>query len=281
VALLKAADAVVVCVGLNRNSEAEGRDRAFELPQLQQDLIKAATGANPRTIVINNSGAAVGMTSWQEKAAAIVQAWYLGQEGGIAIGEALFGDVNPSGRLCSTFDRTFEENPAFVNYPGQNQSGQNYPTVKYEEGIFYGYRGYDKAGKAPLFPFGYGLSYTTFEFSNLQAARVASSNGSPSAVKVTLNVKNTGNRTGAEVVQIYVGEQGCPLPRPARELKGFAKVQLNPGATARVEIPLESDAFAYWSPEKKGWVIDASNTFTIEAGESERAIKLRQNVTLK
>jgi beta-glucosidase len=280
-AVLKAADAVIVCVGLNRNSETEGRDRDFELPQLQRDLIKLATGANPRTIVINNSGAAVGMASWQEQAAAVVQAWYLGQEGGMAIGGMLFGDVNPSGRLCSTFDRSFEENPAFANYPGRNQPGQNYPTVKYEEGIFYGYRGYDKAGKTPLYPFGYGLSYTTFELSNLRAERVASTGAAAPAVRVTLDVKNTGARAGTEVVQIYVGEQESSLPRPVRELKGFAKVQLNPGQSKSVEISLDSDAFAYWSPEKKGWVIDASHTFTIEAAESERAVKLRQNVTLK
>jgi beta-glucosidase len=279
-AALKAADAVIVCVGLNRDSETEGRDRAFELPQLQQDLIKLAAGANPRTIVVNNSGAAVGMTQWQGQAAAIVQAWYLGQEGGIALGETLFGDSNPSGRLCSTFDKTFEENPAFANYPGRNEEGKNYPTVKYEEGIFYGYRGYDKAGKEPLYPFGYGLSYTTFEMSNLRA-ELRKTAGLVPSVKVTLDVKNTGSRAGAQVVQIYVGEKDCPLPRPVRELKGFARVQLNPGQSKSVEMTLGVDAFSYWSPDKKDWVVDASNTFTIEAAESERAVKLRQTVTLQ
>jgi beta-glucosidase len=183
--------------------------------------------------------------------------------------------VNPSGRLCSTFDRTFEENPAFANYPGQNAPGQNYPTVEYEEGIFTGYRGYDKAGKAPLYPFGFGLSYTTFEMSNLTAKR------DDTSINIALDVKNTGSRAGAEVVQIYVGEKGCPLPRPVRELKGFAKVSLEPGASRHVELVLGPDAFSYWSPDKKTWVADSDNTFTVEAAASERDIKLKRDVTLK
>jgi beta-glucosidase len=274
-AQVKAADAVIVCVGLNRNSESEGRDRAFELPQLQQDLILAAATANPNTIVINNSGAAVGMTKWMDKTPAIIQAWFLGQEGGVAIGDVLFGDVNPSGRLCSTFDKTFEENPAFANYPGVNQAGQNYPTVKYEEGVFYGYRGYEKAGKAPLYPFGYGLSYTTFEWSNMKVERAGA------GMKVGLDVKNTGKRAGAEVVQVYVGEQNASVPRPVRELKGFAKVTVNPGETRHVEIALPVRAFSYWNAEKHDWATNANSTFTIEAGGSARDIKLKQIATLK
>jgi beta-glucosidase len=276
-ALLKAADAVIVCVGLNRYSEAEGRDRAFDLPKLQQDLIRLATDANPRTIVINNSGAAVGMASWADQTPAILQAWYLGQAGGIAIGQALFGDINPCGRLCSTFDRTFEENPAFANYPGQNLPGQNYPTVKYDEGVFYGYRGYDKAAKAPLFPFGHGLSYTSFEFSNLQVAQKAAG----AEANVSLEVRNTGARAGAEIVEIFVGEQACPIPRPLRELKAFAKVQLDPGQTRRIEIYLGPGAFAYWSPDKKTWTADTGNTFIVEAAASERDIRLKQSLSLK
>jgi beta-glucosidase len=279
-ALLKAADAVIVCVGFNRNSETEGRDRPFDLPQLQQDLIKFAATNNSRTIVINNSGAAVGMTPWLEQTPAVVQAWYLGQEGGIAIGEVLFGDFNPSGHLVSTFDRTFEDNPAFKNYPGGPTEGKNYTTVKYEEGLFYGYRGYDKANKAPLFPFGFGLSYTTFQYSGIRVDVVPIAGGIPTA-KVSLDVKNTGTRAGTDIVQIYVGEQGCPLPRPTRELKAFAKVQLKPGQSTRVEIPLAPDAFAYWSPDKKSWTTDFGNAFTIEAASSERDVQVKQVITLK
>jgi beta-glucosidase len=272
-AAAKTADVAIVCVGLNRGLESEGRDRSFDLPSYQQYLISAVCKANPRTIVINNSGAAVGMADWINQPAAVLQAWYLGQEGGLAIASVLFGDFNPCGHLCSTFDRTFEDNPAFASYPGTTPAGTTIPIVSYSEGLFYGYRGYDKTGKQPLFPFGYGLSYTSFAFSNLECVK------SGNCVNVSLDVKNTGKRPGAEVVQVYVGEQGCPLPRPKRELKGFSKVMLKPGETRRVQISLPKDAFSYWSPDKKDWTVDAGHQFTIEAGMSERDIKAKGAVT--
>jgi beta-glucosidase len=268
----KAADAAIVCVGLNRGTESEGRDRSFDLPTYQQFLISAVCAANPHTIVINNSGAAVGMAQGMKGASAILQAWYLGQEGGLAIGGVLFGDFNPCGHLCSTFDRTFEDNPAFAYYPGTTPAGSAFPVEPYTEGLFYGYRGYDKAGRNPLFPFGYGLSYTSFKLSNLKCAE------SGGSVSVSLDVKNTGTRPGAQVVQIYVGEQNCPIPRPKRELKGFSKVMLQPGQTRRVTINVPRDSFAYWSPDKKDWTVDAGHAFAIEAGLSERDIKLKGTV---
>ena len=271
-AAAKSADAVIVCVGLTNNVESEGRDRPFELPAIQQYLIQKATAANTHTIVVTNGGAAIGMTSWEPATPAILHAWYLGQEGGTALAQTLFGEINPSGRLCSTFDRTFEENPASAYYPGTTPAGSAFRVEPYTEGIFYGYRGYDKAGKAPLYPFGYGLSYTRFAMSNLKIDKDGT------GFKVSVDVKNTGDRAGADVVQIYVGEKGCPLPRPLRELKGFAKVSLKPGETQHAEIPLPRDSFAYWSPEKKGWTVDTGNTFTIEAAESERDIKLQGTV---
>jgi beta-glucosidase len=272
---VKSADAAIVCVGLNRTTERESADRPFELPGLQQYLINAVGAANPRTVVINNSGAAVGMMNWNKSAAAVMQAWYLGQEGGVAIGNVLFGDYNPSGKLCSTFDKTFEDNPAFAYYPGKTPAGVNYPVAPYTEGIFYGYRGYDKANKEPLYPFGHGLSYTTFELSNMKITP------SSTDVLVSLDVKNTGQRAGAEVVQIYVGEQSPAIERPLRELKGFSKVMLNAGQTKRIEISLPKDSFAYWSPAKKDWTIDAGNKFTIEAGVSERDIKLKETIGIQ
>jgi beta-glucosidase len=268
------ADAVVLCVGLNRNMESEGRDRAFELPDVQQYLINAASHLNGHAIVINNSGAGVGMSGWEGSAAAILQAWYLGQEGGIAVGEVLFGDVNPSGRLCSTFDRKFEDNPAFAFYPGQNQGGAAYPVEPYTEGLFYGYRGYDKSGKDPMYPFGYGLGYTTFRMSNMRVEKAGAD------VKVFLDLTNTGSRAGAEVAQIYVGEEQCPVPRPRRELKAFSKVTLAPGETRHVEITLPRQSFAYWSPARKDWTVDAGNRFTIEAGVSERDIRASQTISV-
>jgi beta-glucosidase len=273
--MVKNADAVVVCIGLNRNVEHEDSDRPFELPDAQQYLVTALTTANPRTIAINNSGAAVGMTGWMNDCGAILQAWYLGQEGGTAIGEVLFGDVNPSGRLISTFDKHFEDNPAFANYPGEQVEGKPFPVEHYSEGIFYGYRGYDKAGKDPLFPFGFGLSYTTFSLSNLKV------DTSSTDVKVTLDVQNTGSRPGSDVVQVYVGETGSPVPRPLRELKGFQKVQLDSGQTRSIEIDLPRRAFAYWSTDKEDWVVDSGNSFTISASESERDIKLSQSVVIQ
>ena len=271
-AVARSADAVIVCVGLNSGSEAEGRDRPFELPEIQQYLIHAVSKINSHAIVINNSGAAVGMTGWERAAGAILQAWYLGQEGGIAVGEVLFGDVNPSGRLSSTFDKRFEDNPAFPYYPGTNSSAAPYRVEPYTEGIFYGYRGYDKAGKDPLYPFGFGLSYTTFKLSNMKVEKARFD------VKVTLDIRNTGSRAGAEAVQIYVGEEGCPFPRPRRELKAFSKVTLAPGETRTVGITLPPESFAYWSPATRDWTVDTGNSFTIEAGVSERDIKLMKTI---
>jgi len=271
---IKSADAVIACVGLNRNAESEGRDRPFELPDIQQQLIKSVSALNPRVVVINNSGAGVGMSAWAQDAAAILQAWYLGQEGGTAIGEVLFGDVNPSGHLASTFDKHFEDNPAFSYYPGKQVGGTNYPVEPYTEGIFYGYRGYDKAGKDPMFPFGFGLSYTTFQVANMKVEKAGTN------VMVSVDVKNTGSRAGAEVIQIYVGEQNCPEPRPVRELKGFGRVMLNSGQTKRVEVTLPHDAFAYWSSTTGNWKVDAGNKFTIEAGVSERDISVRETLAV-
>ena len=191
--------------------------------------------------------------------------------------------MNPSGHLCSTFDRKFEDNPAYPYYPGKIESGANYPVEPYTEGIFYGYRGYDKAGKKPMFAFGYGLSYTTFKYSNLKVTTVEALRrlAMTASATVSLDVKNTGKRAGADVVQVYVGERGCPLPRPVRELKGFQRVMLNPGETKRVEISLPRDAFAYYDPAKHDWTVDSGKTFTIEVGQSEQDIKLSDKTTIR
>ena len=268
----KEADVVVVCVG---PSESEGDDREFELPSSQQDLIRSVSAVNPHTVVVLNAGAAVEMLAWIDSVDAVVHAWYLGQEGGSALGEALFGDINPSGRLCSTFVRRFEDNPAAANYPKSNLQKANlpFPAVCYKEGVFVGYRGYDKAGKEPLFPFGHGLSYTTFEMSNMKV-EVAHQEAI-----VRVDVKNTGERAGAEVVQIYVGQKKCSVERPLRELKGFAKVMLQPGQSKTVQIHLNHRAFAFWSPMVNDWTVEPGQ-FTIEAAQSERDIRLTQSVVI-
>ena len=270
----RAADAVVVCVGLNATSEREAADRSFDLPEAQNRLIAALAAANKRVIVTNNSGAAVGMTEWIGQVPAVLQTWYLGQEGGIALGAVLFGDVNPSGRLPDTFDRAFADNPAYPNYPGAPEPGHPWPVERYKEGIFVGYRGYDHDGKSPLFPFGYGLSYTTFAYSDLRVANVGED-----AATVTLKVKNTGARAGAEVVQVYVGQPKCPVERPVRELKAFTKVMLQPGETREVTVQLPREAFAFWHPEKSAWTVDPA-AFVVEAGSSSRELPLRAELKL-
>jgi len=259
------ADAVVICVG---RYEEEGRDRSFELPVAQQKLITAIAAVNPRTIVVNNSGAGVDMAPWNDKAQAIVQAWFPGQEGGTALGEILFGDVNPSGHLPMTFDRALTDNEAMNNYPGKTLQDKKWPEVHYEEGIFVGYRGYDRTGKTPLYPFGYGLSYTSFKYTNLVV------NKSGAGAKASLDLTNEGKRDGAAVVQIYVGQPKCSVERPLRELKGFAKVMLKAGEMKHVEVDLPKDSFAFWSPAKKDWTVEPGS-FVIEAGASERDIRLQ------
>jgi beta-glucosidase len=270
----KSADAVIFCAGFGGSSEHEGSDRDFELSGVQQRLISGLAAINPKTIVVLNSGAGVGMEEWYDATPAIVQAWYIGQEGGTALGEVLFGDVNPSGRLPSTFDRKFEDNPAYGDYPGTFVRDQDYPVEHYSEGIFVGYRGYDKNQKDPLFPFGYGLSYTTFEFSNMKLEKM------DDGVHVHVDVTNTGHVAGAEVVQVYVGQQKCSVERPVRELKGFAKVSLKAGETQSVEVLLPRDSFSFWSPDQKGWTVEPG-AFTIEAGASSRDIRCKDSIAIE
>jgi hypothetical protein len=269
----KSADAVIFCAGFNGTSEHEGSDRDFELSGVQQRMISGLAAINPKTIVVLNSGAGVGMENWFDATPAILQAWYIGQDGGTALGEVLFGDVNPSGRLPSTFDRKFEENPAFANYPGEYVRDMDWPVEHYSEGIFIGYRGYDKSQKDPLFPFGFGLSYTTFEFSNMKLEKMED------GVHVHVDVSNTGKVAGAEVVQIYVGQQNCSVERPVRELKGFAKILLKPGETQSVEVILPRDSFSFWSPVKKDWTVEPG-AFTIEAGASSRDIRCKDSIAI-
>jgi beta-glucosidase len=267
----KQADVAIVCTG---RLAGECNDSFFELPLVQQHLVKAVVAANPRTIVVNTSGAGLDLARVSESVPALVQAWFLGQEACTAIGDVLFGRVNPSRRLPMTFDRNLNDNAAFANYPGDIlKDTKQPPFVKYQEGIFVGYRGYAKSGKAPLFPFGYGLSYTHFKFSNLKVQPTAD------GAKATLDVTNSGAREGAEVVQLYVGQPKAPVERPLRELKGIAKVSLKPGETQQVIIDLPRDSFAYWSPAKKAWTVDAGQ-FIVEAGASSRDIRLKQFVQI-
>jgi beta-glucosidase len=264
------ADVAIFVAGLPHTKfyDSEGTDRKdLKLPFGQNELIEKVLAANPKTIVVLIDGGAVEMP-WVEKAPAILQAWYPGMEGGNALAEILYGDIDPSGKLPCTFPHQLSDSPAHAlsAFPGKDG------VVRYEEGIFVGYRWYDEKNIEPLFPFGFGLSYTSFKYSNLQLAGPAGPHDP--LVCVQCDVTNTGSRAGAEVVQVYVNQSHPKLPRPPRELKGFSRIYLKPGETGSVSIPLDSSSFAYYDPIQSAWVADHDD-FTIEVGSSSRDIRLR------
>ncbi len=272
------ADAVVLAVGFDPSSESEGADRTFGLPPGQDELIEKISGVNKHVIVVVTSGGAVDMSRWLDRVPAIVEAWYSGQEGGTALAQILCGDVSPSGRLPVTFERRWEDNPVHDSYypePGTRQ-------VVYKEGVFVGYRGYERSGVRPLFSFGYGLSYSTFRYANLAIRRVNSSPGRPSApqYEVSWDVTNTGSREAADVSQVYVGEDHPVVPRPARELKGFARVDLRPGQTLRVKVTLNWRAFSYYDAAAHGWRVD-SGAYTVSVGSSVDQIVLKSSLPIR
>ena len=257
--IAKAADAVVVSVGFDPSNEAEGSDRTFSLPWGQETLINAIAAINPRTVVTVTSGGAVATEGWLAHVPALLQTWYPGQEGGTAVAKVLIGSANPEGHLPISFEKRWEDNPTHDNYYATNGH------VTYSEGVFVGYRYYTGSSIKPLFPFGYGLSYTTFSFSHLTV--------SPQHV-VSFDVTNTGSRNGAEVAQVYVGDPSARIKRPTKELKGFRKVRLAPGETKHVTVQLDARAFSYWD---HGWRIDPGQ-FVIYVGDSSEHTPL--SVTL-
>lgn len=267
------ADVVVVEAGFQQESESEGGDRTFSLPFGQNELIQAIATANPNTVVAVTSGGNVDSTDWIDSVPAYLQTWYGGQAGGQALAEILFGDINPSGHLPATFERRLEDNPAFANYYPAAGSKD----VDYKEGIFVGYRGYEKNKVAPLFPFGFGLSYTTFKFSNLKLSQTAQ--GPDVRAVATFDVTNTGQRRGAEVAQLYVTEDQPKVPRPVHELKGFQRVDLGPGETGHISIPLDARSFSYYDVASKKWTIGSSK-FTISIGDSLISLPLKAPLTI-
>jgi beta-glucosidase len=273
VAAAKSADVVIYIGGLNHDEgfDCEGRDRTnMNLPFGQDELIQKIVAANPRTIVVLE-GTMVEMDAWLGQVPAVLQAWYPGMEGGNALAEVLFGDVNPSGKLPATFPKKLSDTPASVfgpaAYPGVNG------TVTYSEGLLVGYRWYDAKNVEPLFSFGFGLSYTTFKYSNL---KLVASNGDTNGVLVTaqFEIENTGTVPGAEVAELYVHPESPGVTRPEKELKGFKKVFLNAGETQTVSIPLNQGAFAFYSPEEKSWVAE-KGYYKILVGGSSRDIALQ------
>jgi beta-glucosidase len=278
-ALAAKANVVIVAAGFDPESESEGADRTFRLPPGQDELIHDMVAANKNTILILNSGGNVDMNAWIDSAPALLHTWYPGQEGGKAAAEILFGDINPSGRLPATFERHWEDNPVHDNYypPGGTTK------VVYKEGLFVGYRGYEKNDTKPLFPFGYGLSYTTFKYGNLAIKPVDSAVKSESLssplYQVSFDVTNTGAREGADVAQVYVADPQTKVSRPAKELKGFARINLKPGETKTATVVLDGRAFAYYDVDAKQWHADP-HAFQILVGRSSQDIQLQGTLTL-
>jgi beta-glucosidase len=268
VAAAKDADAVLYVGGLNHQFDSEGDDRPdMKLPYAQDTLIADLLAANPKTVVVLVGGSPVEMP-WVDRAGSLVWMYYGGQEAGRALADVLLGDANPSGHLPTTFPKRLADSPAHA-LPGAYAD----KIVVYKEGLLVGYRWFDKKGIEPLFPFGHGLSYTSFSLSNPQASV------SKDGATVSLDVQNTGKRAGAEVVQVYVGQPHCSVERPVRELKGFAKVMLQPGQSKRVEIALPREAFAFWHPQKRAWTVEPGQ-FVIEIGDSSRSLPCKMTVVV-
>jgi beta-glucosidase len=264
------ADTVVLAVGFDSETEGEGADRTFRLPPGQDELIRQIAAINQNVIILVTAGGAVDMTPWLDSIPGVLQTWYPGQEGGTALAEILFGDVNPSGRLPITFERRWEDNPVHDNYYPSDSSKQ----IVYRERLFVGYRGYEHNGTKPLFPFGYGLSYTAFAYRNLSLARAGNN------ITVSFDITNTGKREGDEVAQVYVGDKHANVPRPAKELKGFAKIHLRPGEARHVAVKLDRRAFSYYDVNLKQWHIDPGE-FDILVGQSAEQIELHGKLMLK
>jgi beta-glucosidase len=271
IAAAKKADVAIVCVS-TRRMEGEGSDRpSMDLPANQAGLIRAIAAANKNTVVVLNNGTPVTMKDWLANVPAVVEAWLPGQEGGTALAAILFGDVNPSGKLPDTLAASREDYPDFGNYPGANHQ------VNYAEGIYVGYRHFDQVAIVPLFPFGYGLSYTTFGYDNLKLSQnKLSPDGS---VTASVDITNTGKRAGEEVVELYIHDPRPQIDKPVRELKGFTKVALKPGETKTVQFTVQPRALAYFDTPGHQWKADAGD-YEIQVGASSRDLRQKAELHL-
>jgi beta-glucosidase len=258
---LNGVDAAILVMGLNHDlyNDCEGRDRkSFELPQDQIDLIRSTCRKIPKTIVVLINGSPIAMDPWLEEVPALLEAWYGGMEAGKVIAQILFGDLNPEGKLPITFPKKLADSPAHTNpprtYPGIMKLLLKHDRVYYDEDIFVGYRHFEEKNIKPLFPFGFGLSYTQFAFSNLKIAKIEP-NEDPE-VRISVDVKNIGDREGKEVVQVYVQTPGQVIARPKKELKAFQKVHLRPGESKTVSLTLKKSECAYYDTPTKSWVVE-------------------------
>ncbi len=284
-ALAKAgeADTVVLCIGMTKEVEGEGHDRPFELDEAQLNLIRQVCGINKNVVAVLTAGGNVEMESWLDDVSGLLMVWYPGQEGGQAVAEILFGEVNPSGKLPATFERKLEDRSSFDNYhvpqrrfvrEGSNEEKR----VRISDGVFTGYRHFDRHGIEALFPFGFGLSYTSFEYGDLRIPRNSIDSGE--SLEVSFSITNTGDRAGAESAQLYVSAPESSHPRPVKELKDFAKTPvLEPGESCTLTCTLDEKAFRYFDPVKSDWVIEPGD-FGILVGASSTDILLEGKITV-
>jgi beta-glucosidase len=268
------ADAVILSVGFNASSESEGGDRSFDLPVGQDQLIERIgeldKKAGKKTIVMITSGGSVNVTPWKDDVDGIFETWYAGEEGGVAAARLLFGDANPSGHLPISWEKKITDNPSYAHYYPDPDTNK----IVYREGIFMGYRGYEHNHIEPQYPFGFGLSYTTFQFGNLKSTPTEDGHYS-----VTFDVTNTGQRPGATVAQLYVGENKPSVERPAKELKGFERVMLEPGQTKQVSMKLDPRSFSFFDVKSGAWHADAGD-YELLLGDSSENIEQRATIHL-
>jgi beta-glucosidase len=275
VELARGADHVVVFLGLPGEDESEGFDRThIDLPANQLVLLHALAEVHDQLIVILANGGVVRVSTWDDKVAAILECWLSGQAAGGAAVDLLLGAANPSGKLAETIPARLQDNSSYLNFPGEEG------VVHYGEGIFIGYRAYDTLLQHVNYPFGFGLSYTTFRIDDVNVSTAGSVENGDLAVTVTASVSNIGQRAGAEVVQVYVGDVEASVARPLHELKGFARVHLEPGETKQVSCPLDERAFAFWSRRFGQWVVE-SGEFIIAVGNSSRHLVATEAITIE
>ena len=276
--LVKNADCVVVCLGHDSLTEKENFDRTFHLPAGQEEYLRKILALNENVVVVLNGGGGIEMTPWISDVKAVLMAWYPGQQGGLAVSEIITGKVSPSGKLPVSIEKKLEDNPSYVNYYEnvdrvRTPEVNPYSRVEYREGVFMGYRGYEKNNVTPLFSFGFGLSFTSFEYSDIRTIK----DGEGFIVK--FDVTNTGKVAGAEVAQLYVSDEECSVVRPLKELKGFEKVFLNPGQTKTVSIRLDDTAFRFYDTYGHKFVVEPGR-FTIRVGASSADIRLTTSLIL-
>jgi beta-glucosidase len=268
VALVARASAVVVFLGVPAGDESEGFDRAhIDLPANQAALLAHLAHTNPNLVVVLANGSAVRLSDWERHAGAVLECWLSGQAAGGAVADLLFGAANPCGRLAETLPLRLEDTPSYLNFPGE--AGH----VRYGEGVFVGYRGYDALDREVSYPFGHGLSYTSFEYAELQVGVSRRVEDGDLTVEVTCRIANTGSRRGKEVVQLYVGDVEASVARPPRELRAFAKVDLDAGQSKSLTFYLEARDFSFWSSTACDWVLEPGE-FTLAIGASSRDLRL-------